>query len=140
MRRCCRHRSQWGCGGFPHPVEVIQEAGPTWCRSQHRFTPCIAEGLVFFLFPPRLSPCLGGWGGLGKPMCSFASLQCAPVHSYIPFHLPWEGRLGVISTVWTPQPGEGDNRVTWTLHSTDAGQGQAHPILLVPKSSCALPS
>lgn len=46
----------------------------------------------------------------------------------------------MISTAWTPQPGEGDNRVMGTLHGTDAGPGQTHPILLVPRSICALPS
>lgn len=95
-----------------------------------------------FLFAsPSLSPCMGGWGGLGKPMCYFTSLQPAPVHSYTLLYLPCLGREagGDTHSLDTPQPGEGGNRIMGTLHGPDAGPGQTHPISLVPKSSCALP-
>jgi len=92
MRRLCRRPSQQGRGNSLHPREAIHRAGPTRCKRRHRFTPCITQGLIIFLLPPQLSPYMGGWGGLGKPLCYFASLQPAPVHSYTLLYLLCLGR------------------------------------------------
>lgn len=99
MKGICRRQSQPGCGSSLHTVDIIQGAGPTQSRRRHRFTPCITQGLIFFLLPPWLSSCTGGWRVWVSPCPTL--LHCnlllyIVISCYI--CCACEGRLGVIST------------------------------------------